>query len=166
MDRPFGFSVHRDALFCLSRLFRFATYRAFFFWQSISWLHRCSQEIQVRHSFFFFRHSFAPGVCLNQIIYVLSTKPLSWHSWGRVFFCWKLDLSFWCSYPWHTTIKLILHRNFCWRDSDLRVQFCLYMYWGMVDGGGGLWDLIRSRSILFFFSFRHKGTQSWERVQG
>ncbi|KEH42625.1 transmembrane protein, putative [Medicago truncatula] len=31
MDRPFGFSVHRDALFCLSRLFRFVTYRAFYF---------------------------------------------------------------------------------------------------------------------------------------
>jgi len=29
MDRPFGFSVHRDALFYLSRLFRFATYRTF-----------------------------------------------------------------------------------------------------------------------------------------
>ena len=29
MYRPFGFSVHRDALFCLSCLFRFATYRAF-----------------------------------------------------------------------------------------------------------------------------------------
>ena len=25
LDRPFGISVHRDALFCLSRLFRFST---------------------------------------------------------------------------------------------------------------------------------------------
>ena len=31
LDCPFGFSVHRDAHFCLSRLFRFATYRALFF---------------------------------------------------------------------------------------------------------------------------------------
>ncbi|KEH32983.1 hypothetical protein MTR_3g012390 [Medicago truncatula] len=31
LDRPFGFSVHRDAHFCLSHLFRFATYRTFMF---------------------------------------------------------------------------------------------------------------------------------------
>ena len=31
LDRPFGFSVHRDTLFCPSRLFRFSTYRVYRF---------------------------------------------------------------------------------------------------------------------------------------
>jgi len=46
INRPFGFSVHRDAHFCLSCLFRYATYRAVTFWHSISWLHRHSQDVR------------------------------------------------------------------------------------------------------------------------
>ena len=35
LDCPFGFSVHRDTHFCLSRLFRFATYWAFYFFDKV-----------------------------------------------------------------------------------------------------------------------------------
>jgi len=37
LDRPFGFSVHQGALYCLSRLFRFSTFWAFWFFVSLDY---------------------------------------------------------------------------------------------------------------------------------
>jgi len=50
IDRPFRFSVHRDANFCLSRLFRFSAYRAvlLFLGKVFFWLHLCLPVVEVR----------------------------------------------------------------------------------------------------------------------
>jgi len=67
MDHPFGFSVHRDALFCLSRIFRFATYRAFHFnivFLDCIGLHRTYKFVTILVKLAFI----APEIWLNQII--------------------------------------------------------------------------------------------------
>ena len=76
LDRPFGFSVHRDALFCLSHLFRFATYRAFVLLLFFCKFFVLTKYFLIASVFsgctslspsFVFRHPFAPWIWLKRL---------------------------------------------------------------------------------------------------
>jgi len=97
-----GFQSTKMLFFCLSHLFRFATYQAFIFWQSISWLHRhagLSTSVARRviaHGSSWLGVHFPLEFGWKGITFLV-TKSLSWISRGWTFLlevCFNL---FWCS---------------------------------------------------------------------